>query len=192
VEEEQRGEWNHPIIPLTEENRQRREALQNTILSESSIKAYSSLLVRFVTYVADTHPQHLTNQMQSDLRLKDHSEWSKIIRDHYINSGQKPCSTMVKIPMIPSMFCEWVSAMKSNKNAPMSSSTYNSCRSAVFSLYTYFRKPSQEFDEEASQILRALQIEHSMAAHTGVIRPQKGKLPFSFENYCDVAKKKKR
>ena len=223
--------WNHPIIPMTEEQVQRREALRSTILSEASMKAYSSLVARFVCYVASRDPLLLTDDLWNEFQRRDPSEWKKFARDYY-RTKPRPPSSMVKLREITTVFIDWVSGLKKRRKgdasvpaagadggavpapadggaaaavasvagAPaagddvasavcdMSSSTYNSCRSAVVSLFTLFGVPTDNFDAEAAQMIRALKITRSSAAHKGEIRPQKGKTPLSFENYCGIAK----
>jgi len=212
-----RHDWNHPIIAMTEEEIRRRDRLKSTILSEASLRAYSSLLSKFICYVASRDPALLTDDLWNGLRSRNPNEWKKFARSYYLTKPRPP-SSMVKLREITPVFIDWVSTMKKRKKggavpppaaaeavadggdvaAPeaaaddattdMSSSTYNSCRSAVVSLFTLFGEPSESFDLEASRIIRALKIVHSSTAQQGSIRPQKGKTPLSFENYCDLAK----
>ena len=182
------GEWNHPIVGLTEDDVQRRIMLQSTILSESSLKSYSCLLAKFVCFVAETDPFLLTDDLRLNIQGLPPNQWKRFAKDYYLTKP-KPPSSMLKLDEISPSFVDWVSSMKkSDGESDMSSSTYNSCRSAVISLFTLFGVSSERFDREASQIIRALKIVHSSTAHEGIIRPQKGKTPLSFENYCDLAK----
>ena len=228
-----RGAWNHPIIVMTHDQIQRRDQLKSTILSESSLRAYSSLLSRFVCYVASRDPTLLTDDLWSELQIRSPDKWKSFVRSYYLTKPRPP-SSMVNLSEITPIFIDWECTMKKRKKnesstaapaataaaasevpaavvaaaeavanggaasaAPesvcdvvsdMSPSTYNSCRSAVVSLFTLFEQSSDNFDFNASRIIRALNTVRSSTAQQGAIRPQKGKLPLSFEDYCKTAK----
>ena len=168
--------WNHIIVPLTQEERDRTEMLQSTILSESSKKSYNSQLVKFVLFVSKKDPSLLTEDVFLQLNRLSEKDHKGYIRD-YLNIKPRPPTPLLRLDLIADIFVEWVSTMKKSDGVTdMSSSTYNSCRSAVISLFTLFGVPSGNFDDKASLIIRSLKIAHSTTAHVVLFDLRKEKL----------------
>ncbi len=110
----ERPAWNHPIVPMTEEEIERRERLKSTILSEASMRTYSSLLSKFICYVASRDPSLLTDDLWNELQTRNPNEWKKFAREYYLTKPRPP-SSMVKLESIIPVFVDWLSTMKKKK-----------------------------------------------------------------------------
>jgi len=184
----QRKEWNHVIVPLTQEHLDSTELLKNSILSDKTWETYVTFLVKFVCFVAQPHPEFLTEDLWNKLNTLEISEWKNCIRE-YLNEKPRPPTSLLKLDQIGSMFENWLNSpsMRKPDGSFFSASTYNSCRSAVVSLFTLFDVPSEHFDAEAKRIIRALKVTRAKSAGEGHVTVKRGKDPLSFENYHQIA-----
>ena len=184
-----RRAWRHEIVPLSQEQLESTELLKNTILSDKSWSTYVTFLIKFVCFVADSHPELLTKDLSDRLNaVQDKTLFKGIIRD-YLMTKPKPRSSLLRLNEIGSLFENWLNSpsMRKPDGSLFSASTYNTCRSAVVSLFTLFDVPSEDFDNEARRIIRALKVTRAKSAGEGRVTVKRGKDPLSFENYCKIA-----
>jgi len=74
--------------------------------------------------------------------------------------------------------------MHDDPNLDMSDDGYGNVRSAVKSLFTAYRVPTDEFDVAAREATGGVRTEHAAAAAQGKARVKKAKAPLPFEAYC--------
>ena len=181
--------WHHEIIPLSQDQLDSTELLKNTILSDKSWATYVTFLIKFVCFVVEPHPELLTEDLAGKLNeARDTRLFKGIIKD-YLMQKPRPPTSLLKLSGIGTMFENWLNSpsMRKKDGSLFSASTYNTCRSAVVSLFTLFNEPSDEFDAEARRIIRALKVTRAKSAGEGRVSVKRGKDPLSFENYCQIA-----
>jgi len=182
-------EWNHPIHPLTEEERSRTIALKSTLLAKKSLQSYTASLIKFVIFVAEKDPRYLLPEFRRELNEQDSSEWSSFIR-RYIRTEPKPPTSMFILPKIHEIFPDWLTSLKKKDKdgviTDVSTSLLNTCRSSVVWLFTQFNVSSTLFDSEASRTLTGLKISRALSVARGQKSVKRGKDPLSFEGYCNI------
>jgi len=182
--------WSHPIVPVPEETINRATMVKNTLLSDSSLKSYVSLLSQFADYCAHSYPHLLTDDLRSKIEPLDESEWKRFARN-YAKTTPKPPSSMFKLDRISKVFCTWVTSLKvTKKNGQTKEASYslrNSCRSAMVWLFTLFNEPTSTFDVQANLTLHELKVDHTKRVAQGFGSVKRGKDPLSFEGYCNIA-----
>ncbi len=178
--------WSHEVVRVTEEDAEDMEVLKSTLLSEQSQKTYCAFLVKFVYFVAERRPELLTSDLREKLDAVEKKDWKKCARK-YIMTKPKPPTSVFDLDNIAEIFGLWLKSLRKKDGSYMSRSTYNSCRSAVVSLFSKYDKPSADFDRMASTVIRGLKVRRAEQAAHGDISVKRGKDPLSFESYCIIS-----